>query len=152
MDADDVEDLREHWPGVVAAYENAVEDAEHARSVWVKAGRPLEQQHKNGTSGLHPLMMATRLADQAVAARRTELGLSPKAGKMVVRRGVGRPIGSPERPEPPRIEPRDSREEKAAKLARWRAQVAEHRTAQEARWQRALGKDDASYPSAPRSR
>ena len=52
MDADDVEDLREHWPGVVAAYENAVEDAEHARSVWVKAGRPLEQQHKNGTSGL----------------------------------------------------------------------------------------------------
>lgn len=87
MSRSDLSELAAWYPDAVASYEDAAADAEHARSEWVKADRPLVQEHKNGTSGQHPLWLGLVQADGVLARRRAELGLAPK-------RRPGRPVGS----------------------------------------------------------
>jgi hypothetical protein len=76
-------------------YVVAVEDAEHARGVWIAEGRPMRDTFANGMGGVHPFFKAMETARAQSSRLRAELGLSPASAKRVAPAGrPGRPSGA----------------------------------------------------------
>jgi hypothetical protein len=72
-----------------------VDEAEHARGVWIAHDRPMRDVFANGMGGVHPYFKAMETARTLASRLRAELGLSPASAKRINgSRTAGRPIGA----------------------------------------------------------
>jgi terminase small subunit-like protein len=87
----------------VTAYVRAVDIADRARDEWYAAKRPIVFRQPNGATGVHPLVSAIVATSRSVMSHAGELGLTPmsaaRLGRLGVRRGPGRPVGSNSAPD-----------------------------------------------------
>jgi hypothetical protein len=85
----------ERFASAVRDYVLAVDEADHARAVWVAEGRPMRDTFANGMGGVSPFFKATETARTQASRLRAELGLSPASSKRINgSRGAGRPVGA----------------------------------------------------------
>jgi hypothetical protein len=83
------------FAAAVRRYVMAVDVAEHARTVWEAADRPVRDVFANGMSGVSPYLKAWEQAEAQAARFADCLGLTPSSQKRISGvRGAGRPMGA----------------------------------------------------------
>jgi hypothetical protein len=88
------------FESAVRDYVLAVDEAEHARGVWIEHGKPMRDTFANGMGGVHPFFKAMETARTQASRLRSELGLSPASAKRINGAAArGRPVGSVSAPD-----------------------------------------------------